>query len=192
MDKAVIAALSRWPNVPDVYGWLGLDRRGQWRIKGDAVTNPQLCAFIGRNYGCTAEGAWFFQNGPQRVYVALDYTPWVLRLTGAGGLETHTGTAVAGPRQAWMDEDGNLLLLSEHGIGLVADRDLPALLDCIVDASNARVSEESLLQLMAGAALPLQLRLAGKLLPELLPLSPIQKAQVPGKFGFITDPSPAQ
>jgi len=22
---------------------------------------------------------WYFQNGPQRVFVALDYTPWVLQ-----------------------------------------------------------------------------------------------------------------
>ena len=188
MDKAVIDAIARWPNVPDVYGWLELDRRGQWRIKGDPVTNPQLCAFIGRNYGRTADGAWFFQNGPQRVYVKLDCTPWVLRLTGSGGLETHSGIAVGNPRQAWMDEDGNLLLETEHGIGLIEDRDLPAVLDCIVDASNTRAEEESLLQLMTGAALPLQLSLAGKLLP----LSPITKAQVPGKFGFIADPCPAQ
>ena len=188
MDKAVIDAIARWPNVPDVYGWLGLDRRGQWRIKGDPATNPQLCAFIGRNYTSTVAGAWFFQNGPQRVYVQLDYTPWVLRLTGSGGLETHSGITVANPRQAWMDEDGNLLLETEHAIGLIEDRDLPAVLDCVVDASNTPANEESLLQLMAGAALPLQLRLLG----ELLPLSPLTKAQVPGKFGFITDPSPAQ
>lgn len=187
MDSAVLAALAKWPNVPDVYGWLGLDRRGQWRIKGDPVSNPQVCAFIGRNYARTEEGAWFFQNGPQRVFVALDYTPWVLRLTGSGTLETHAGIAVTEPRQAWLDEDGNLLLLCEHGIGLVTDRDLPLLLDAIVDASNAHAGEESLLQLMAGAALPLQLRLAGKLLP----LAPIRKAQVPGRFGFIANPGPA-
>lgn len=187
MDKAVIDALVRWPNVPDVYGWLSLDRRGQWRIKGDVVTNPQLCTFIDRNYARTADGAWFFQNGPQRVYVTLDYTPWVLRLTGAGGLETHHGATVVAPRQAWMDQDGNLLVESEHGIGLIADRDLQALLDRVVDASNARADEESLLQLMAGTALPLQLRLAGKLLA----LAPIAKAQVAGRFGFIADPCPA-
>ena len=39
MDDIVKQAMAKWPNVPHVYGWLALDRRGVWRIKGDAVTN---------------------------------------------------------------------------------------------------------------------------------------------------------
>ena len=28
MDESVIRALAKWPNVPAVYGWLSLSRRG--------------------------------------------------------------------------------------------------------------------------------------------------------------------
>src|SRR5690349_8138066 len=87
----------KWPAVPSVYGWLALDRRGNWLIRAAAgrferITNSALTDFIGRNYGCDEAGRWYFQNGPQRVFVALDYTPWVYRLDPAGcGLEAHTG-----------------------------------------------------------------------------------------------------
>src|SRR5258708_3980656 len=37
MDELVARSLAKWPNVPAVYGWLALDRRGEHRI--DAWTN---------------------------------------------------------------------------------------------------------------------------------------------------------
>src|SRR5215212_8013463 len=169
MDQNVIDAMAKWPDVPVVYGWLSLDRRGNWRIKDGIVTNPAIAAFIGRNYDCDERGAWFFQNGPQRVFVALACTPWVLRLPSPARLETHTGLAVSTPSHAWIDEGGSLLLATEHGLGLVYDRDLPALLDLMYDASDQPASEEALLKLMAGGGLPLQLRFAG----AALPVSPI-------------------
>src|SRR3546814_10640581 len=45
MDEQVIAAMARWPDVPDVYGWLSLSERGEWRLhpQGDAL-RPQHCA----------------------------------------------------------------------------------------------------------------------------------------------------
>ena len=110
MDDIVIRAMAKWPNVPAVYGWLALDRRGQWSIKSavpggsaaaaaefEPVTNPKLIEFIGRNYAHDEQGRWFFQNGPQRVYVKLDYTPLVYRIANPHTLtfETHTGAACA-------------------------------------------------------------------------------------------------
>ncbi len=85
MDEQVKAALAKWPDVPDCTGWLALDARGRWRI-GEAkagprqpITHAAMIAFINRNYG--AHGRyWVFQNGPQRVYVELEYTPFVWRL----------------------------------------------------------------------------------------------------------------
>jgi hypothetical protein len=84
MDDIVIRAMAKWPKVPVVYGWLSLDRRGRWSIKSgsperpdaashgfEPVTNQKLVEFIGRNYTHDAQGRWYFQNGPQRVYVAL-------------------------------------------------------------------------------------------------------------------------
>ena len=50
MDESVLQAIAKWPNVPAVYGWLELDRRGRWLIKGDRIANPAVTGFIGRNY----------------------------------------------------------------------------------------------------------------------------------------------
>src|SRR5438552_19015449 len=82
MDAMVARSLAKWPNVPAVYGWLELDRRGNWKIKGERIANQALRDFIGRNYGRDESGRWFFQNGPQRVYVTLAYTPLVLHYEG--------------------------------------------------------------------------------------------------------------
>ena len=104
MDEIVIRGMLKWPNVPAVYGWLSLDRRGSWMIKNvsgrfERIANPAVNEFIGRNYAADDEGRWYFQNGPQRVFVALDYTPWVYRLDDAGeGLLAHTGAARARAR----------------------------------------------------------------------------------------------
>ena len=37
MDDIVKQALAKWPNVPDCYGWLGLDARGRWFMRDDAA-----------------------------------------------------------------------------------------------------------------------------------------------------------
>ena len=49
MDEMVARSLAKWPDVPAVYGWLSLDRRGNWRIKGEKIGNTALRDFIGRN-----------------------------------------------------------------------------------------------------------------------------------------------
>ena len=35
MDKLVEAALKKWPNVPNCYGWLALDVRGDWYMRDE-------------------------------------------------------------------------------------------------------------------------------------------------------------
>jgi hypothetical protein len=122
MDEIVVRSLAKWPDVPEVYGWLGLDRRGNWRIKGERIANAALREFIARNYAADERGRWFFQNGPQRVYVTLAYTPFVLHFQGAQ-LFDHCGRPVAAA-QTWLDDEGSVLLGGEFGIGLLDDRDL--------------------------------------------------------------------
>jgi len=39
VDEAVLRSIAKWPNVPAVYGWLKLDRRGNWLIKGERIAN---------------------------------------------------------------------------------------------------------------------------------------------------------
>ncbi|HSS63052.1 MAG TPA: DUF2946 family protein, partial [Gammaproteobacteria bacterium] len=126
MDEYVIRAMARWPHVPAVYGWLALDRRGDWRIKGARLGHRKAVAFVNRNYASDDSGRWFFQNGPQRVYVRLEYTPWIYRLGADDGLYTHTGETVESIVGVYLDDHGNLLLNTARGIGLMDDRDLDA------------------------------------------------------------------
>ena len=133
MDEMVIRAMAKWPDVPAVRGWLSLDRRGGWRLKGEPIPNRAAVEFIARNYASDDRGRWFFQNGPQRVFVDLACTPWVYSLDGRGALVTHTGRDCAAVERAWLDEAGTLILLGEPGPGIVDDRDLAALSDRLVD-----------------------------------------------------------
>jgi hypothetical protein len=122
MDAVVARAMAKWPDVPAVYGWLSLDRRGNWLIKGERISNPALREFVGRNYEADSTGRWYFQNGPQRVYVTLAYTPLVVRREG-GGLVDHCGRAVE-PRRAYVDDEGSVLIEGGAAIALLDDRDL--------------------------------------------------------------------
>ncbi len=72
MDDIVKQGMAKWPNVPAVYGWLALDRRGHWLIKGDRIANTIVADFISRNYEHDEQGRWFLQNGQQRVFISLD------------------------------------------------------------------------------------------------------------------------
>lgn len=144
MDDIVKAALAKWPGVPHCYGWLGLDRRGRWYMrddrtqaagpfpasKGSLLTHDKLVAFIERNYLSDEQGQWFFQNGPQRVYVELEVTPLVWRLMPDGTVRAHTGVEVAVQR-VLEDEEGRLYLVTDAGLGLVDGTDMLAAADRI-------------------------------------------------------------
>lgn len=141
MDDIVKQAMVKWPNVPDCYGWLGLDTRGNWYMrdessqrsgafasglpgaKGAELKHEKLRAFIERNYACDERGCWYFQNGPQRVYVELEQTPWVWRLQPSGAVLSHTGQRAA-VQIALSDEDGHLYLVTDLGLGLVHAQDI--------------------------------------------------------------------
>ncbi|MEO8312018.1 MAG: DUF2946 family protein [Caldimonas sp.] len=141
MDAIVAAALRKWPNVPHCYAWLALDARGDWymrddriqaagpfpRVKGSRIDHEKLREFIARNYGADESGAWFFQNGPQRVYVELEAAPWVWRLqpdpTSSVMVTSHTGLAAL-PGETFVDEAGRLFLASDLGLGIVHTLDM--------------------------------------------------------------------
>ena len=139
MDEIVVRSLARWPNVPAVYGWLALDRRGNWRIKGERIGNVALREFIARNYAADAQGRWFFQNGPQRVYVTLAYTPFVMHYEGER-LVDHCGQAVE-PTATYIDDEGSVLVYGQQGIGLLDDRDLARYADSGEHLPQLRCSE---------------------------------------------------
>jgi hypothetical protein len=149
VDDIVKAALAKWPHVPHCYGWLALDSRGDWYMrddrtqaagpfpnpKGSRIQHDKLLAFIHRNYACDAHGAWFFQNGPQRVYVELQAAPWVWRLTtnaaqvSAGShlqsLDVHSHTGLATQvLSSWLCDADRLFLHTPLGLGLVHTADM--------------------------------------------------------------------
>jgi len=127
MDDIVLRGMAKWPDVPDVYGWLALDRRGNFLIKNEKIGNRALREFIARNYQADARGCWYFQNGPQRVFVSLAYTPLVIRFEGAM-LVDHCGRPFQ-PEQAYLDDEGSVLMVGSAGAGLLDDRDLAGYAD---------------------------------------------------------------
>ena len=136
-----MAALAKWPNVPHCYDWLGLDARGNWwmrdqqaqaagpfatgspQSKGSLLQHEKLIGFIARNYGADARGQWFFQNGPQRVYVELQATPYVWRIAPDLCVAAHTGEP-ARPQRCVLDERGHVYLETDLGFGLVHTQDV--------------------------------------------------------------------
>jgi len=191
MDELVIRGMAKWPNVPAVYGWLSLDRRGHWLLKGERVANPGIAAFFGRNYSHDDQGRWFFQNGPQRVYVTLDYTPHVYRATSLPGealaLVSHSGTAATAIGAAYVDDAGQLLLDTDLGIGLLHDADLEALLPRF-NNSAGQAGEAALAAtldtLQAGNHAALDLDLG----TTRIRVKPVRVAEVPARFGFVVCP----
>ena len=144
MDDIVRQALAKWPNVPHCWGWLGLDARGNWymrddrtqaagpfpQAKGSLLKHDKLIDFIQRNYERDEGGRWFFQNGPQRVYVELEVTPLVFRVFEAGRAVSHTGQA-AGVKRAIVDENGRAYLDTDIGFGVIHTLDMEAAADAI-------------------------------------------------------------
>ena len=194
MDEIVLRGMAKWPSVPAVYGWLALDRRGNWLIKGERIANPLVAEFIGRNYARDGRGCWYFQNGPQRVFVELHAAPFVLRIVSPEksplAVETHNGHSVASVTGAWINEDGMLLLATEHGPGTVHDRDLERLLPAFTDANGKPLAEDALGELMEaaqnGRPAPLWLKYRG----TRVRVEPIAAREAPDRFGFVAHPEP--
>ena len=195
MDDIVLRGMAKWPNVPAVYGWLRLDRRGDWWIRDERVAHPAILAYIGRNYAHDDQGRWFFQNGPQRVFVALAYTPFAFRVVSTEGapleLAAHTGRAVSEVSGAWIDEDGALLLANELGLGALDDRDLSRLPPYLVDADGAVLSEDALEARMECLQRGERAQVLLTYGSAALGVGTIRRAEVPGRFGFVQDPQPA-
>jgi hypothetical protein len=189
MDDIVRQALAKWPNVPHCTGWLLLDRRGNWRMRddeaqargapGEPIRHVALLAFINRNYEADAGGQWFFQNGPQRVYVELAYTPWVVRLAAAADgkltLTDQAGNAFE-PATAFIDDDGGVLFADASEpprIAVLHDHDLDLF------SGHADLAED-------GRSGRFHWRDA-----VTLPLQPVSHGEVAARFGFVASPAQA-
>jgi hypothetical protein len=193
MDDIVKQAMAKWPNVPFCYGWLALDARGVWRMRdeaaqradapGDKLSNAALVGFINRNYLADERGCWYFQNGPQRVYVNLEATPFIARTDPAQGLVLHTGEALGAPEQAWMLDSGALLVRAGARVAQLDDRDLAALLPAI-ELDGQPVGDEALMAWLGGGAGTLNLRWQERTLP----VERLSADEAPQRFGFVHRP----
>ena len=178
MDDIVRQAIAKWPNVPDCYGWLGLDARGQWYMRddrtqalgsfvdggpdarGSLLRHEKLIDFIHRNYERDDVGRWFFQNGPQRVYVELQAAPFVWRIYEDGfRVMAHTGAPAGDVSACLLDEQGRLYLQTTLGFGLVHTQDVGLAAEAIEQ---------------------------GRWTPE-----DVTAARLPERFGFVMSPAAA-
>jgi hypothetical protein len=203
MDEQVLRSLIKWPNVPHCFGWLALDRRGQWRMRdeyaqtnqlpGNVIQHVALNEFISRNYAHDSLGRYFFQNGPQRVFITLDATPWIARMIPSESgpqLSTQCGTEIK-PHGALSDEKGNIYItgsipqsLSDQidstvftqteslSIALLHDHDLDLFSD------QSQVKEDAC-----------SFRGSWQWDGKDLPIEPIHSAELAGRFHFIKAPS---
>ncbi|GAB4216193.1 MAG: DUF2946 family protein [Rhodoferax sp.] len=176
MDDIVRQAMAKWPHVPDCYGWLALDDRGDWYLrddctqalgafdsgvpgaKGTVLRHDKLLGFIARNYGCDASGCWYFQNGPQRVFVDLQTTPLIARLHDDGHVCDHLGRPLSW-HASWVDEAGRLYLQGQT-LAQVHSQDMHLAADWIE---------------------------AGRIDPK-----SIEQGSLPERFGFVRRPRPAK
>jgi hypothetical protein len=199
MDEIVAQSLKKWPNVPHCYGWLALDARGVWRMRdqptqdqnlpGDKIVHTALIGFIDRNYDCDAQGRWYFQNGPQRVYINLELTPYIARTDPQHGFVLHTGAPIARIDSAWFSESGRFLLGFCDGrrrtIAALDDRDLAQCLPALT-IDGAAVHDVQLMDWMEGGSEILALRR----LDHAIPVQRIVQADLAQRFHFVLRPQP--
>ncbi|MBL4622427.1 MAG: DUF2946 family protein [Immundisolibacteraceae bacterium] len=185
MAERVLRGMSKWPDVPAVYNWLSLDRRGRWLMKSSEITHPLLLGFINQHYFVADDGSYYFQNGPQQVFIELEITPYVFGLAG-NKLLTQNHLEVGSVEAAWLSDQGDLLLQTDLGPGLIDDRYLAQVEEWVmVDGDRDQV----LAQLLAGDN-NLSVRLTSELVGFDLPLLPISSNSLETVLGFIARPTP--
>ena len=203
MDEQVLRSLIKWPNVPHCFGWLALDPRGQWRMRdefaqanqlaGSVIQHATLNEFISRNYACDSLGRYFFQNGPQRVFITLDATPWIARIFPSESgpqLLTQCGTEIK-PQGALSDEKGNIYItglikqaLSDQVDGAVFTKTASLSVALLHDHDLDLFSDQS--KVMEDAC---SFRGSWQWDGKDLPLEPIHSIELSERFRFIKVPS---
>jgi hypothetical protein len=195
MDDIVKQAMAKWPNVPHCYGWLALDARGGWRMRdeaaqranaaGDRLNNPALVGFINRNYLHDEHGNWYFQNGPQRVYVNLEATPFIARTDPQQGLVLQTGQALAEVERVVMNDAGALVFVAGETVAQLDDRDMAQLLG-MLELDGVAASDEAVMGWLENGEGRMVLPWHGRQLA----VERMASGEMPRRFGFRQTPAP--
>jgi len=197
MDDIVAQAMRKWPNVPDVYNWLRLDERGRWRVRArdyeksgrfETIGNQAVVEFIGRNYQADDQGRWFFQNGPQRVFVGLACAPWVFRLSTEAAPVTHTGRDAERIDAVLIDEQHTPILVTDLGPGALSDQDFALFLAALRGADGKPLGDAAF---EAWLEQPDSQTISCELTGPRLPVAPVMRADLAHRYAFNPDPQPA-
>ena len=156
----------------------------QNKLPGQVIAHRALNDFISRNYDCDSLGRYFFQNGPQRVFITLDKTPWVVRIIPSEkGLQliTQCQNSIE-PSSALSDESGNIYIVGKVNQGQLSKQNsqtVALLHDHDLDhfSQLAKLREETC---SFGGSWDWQ----GKQLA----LDPIHSEEIAARFKFITRP----
>ena len=193
MDKIVQQAMAKWPNVPHCHGWLALDARGVFRMRdeaaqinnlaGDPIRHAALLAFIHRNYASDAHGAWFFQNGPQRVYVDLAATPYIARTDPVAGFVLQDGQPMTALEKVFLTEEGQLVLQDATHVAMLDDRDMAQCLP-FLQWDGQPVEDAQLLAWLEAPDAALYFMFSAKAVS----VQPIQRTDLAAQLGFIALP----
>ncbi|CAM2009824.1 DUF2946 family protein [Acanthopleuribacter pedis] len=197
LDPDTLRAMARWPDVPAVTGWLTLDGTGRWYVRGQRIKHPLILAHLKSNYDRDGSGRWFFQNGPQRVFVSLEQAPHILTWTGDPklGFRDQCDRHQTRFDKTVLDEEGRLYLHGEHGLGYVLDQDLDTVLSWLCRADGAPEAEDALFARLETAFdsltgdrpvtdIPLVLRLGD----ALLPVEGCHGSRLESRFHFQKEP----
>jgi hypothetical protein len=165
----------------------------QNNLPGQVIRHQSLNEFISRNYARDTQGKYFFQNGPQRVFITLDATPWIVRMIPSDqGVQLLTQCqSPLEPTAALSDENGNIYIVGNitqtvyeasdraqsklettEGIALLHDHDLDLF------SELATLKEEA-------CSFGGSWNWHGKQLP----LDPIHSSELANRFQFVPKPS---
>ena len=194
----------KWPNVPDCYGWLALDRRGQWRMRdeftqqhnlpGQVIQHAALNEFIARNYACDELGRYFFQNGPQRVFITLDATPWIVRIIPSdnGQKLINQCYQAIDPVAALSDEHGNIYIVGNTAQMICNSNNIDSNQFIQSDNQTVALLHDHDLDQFSGLAKLRQeacsFRGSWIWQDKQLPLDPIHSEELASRFNFIAKP----
>ena len=163
------------------------------QLAGSVIQHAALNDFISRNYAHDSLGRYFFQNGPQRVFITLDATPYITRIIPCeSGLQllTQCGTEIK-PQGALSDEKGNIYItglleqsLSDQIDGAVFTKTESLSVALLHDHDLDLFSDQS--KVIEDAC---SFRGSWQWQGNQLPIEPIHSTELANRFNFIKTPN---